>query len=88
MNPTEMHVKAADQFCEADNGESDTLLRVAAFGLSIVEDVRAGRVRPINSYEAYTRRVDQIKSSLDYESRTFLAGVTVMVAIAYDCGAA
>lgn len=75
------HARAADLFFEADErAKPDTVLKIAAFGLSIVEDVRAGRVRPMQSYEAFTNRFLVIQPDLNRVGRAFLSGIAIMVA--------
>ena len=77
--PIPIHARAADKFSEVK--EARTFVQVMAFGLSIVEDVRAGRVRTVQAYEAFHERATALVKSNDLNSGEylFLQGVTLMV---------
>lgn len=85
-------VRAADRFCSTPlspaPGEPATFESTLAFGLSVVCDVAAGRVRPIQSYDAWYQRADVILSdpATTETQRLLILGVNDMVCAARVAG--
>lgn len=85
--PKQLHVQAADMFYEAEQKSPHTVLGVASFGLSLVEDVRAGRVRNVQAFQSFNKRATPLIPTLSDQERLFLVGVTNMVINAFENGA-